>query len=287
MCSGDEDRVRRADWAGTRADSGHEVGMATTNHPLSRVVGMDDLALELSRLLRSGLPLSDRTAGLVLPNLRNVVARSIHPDDPISRIDSLNTLLTRLLTDFEHERFGQPARILFGAAAGMGGTNLTQRRRKAAVHLGYDLDHLRKRVEPEIVRAVADLLYRDMLRYKKRITASDRTSAYPVWALTDEDYTVDEELTCLVWKYAYAVRAELIGARRQDTEPGYETRVAQHLDLAEKNAILLRRAIVNYRRLFGSVILHGGLEYRVEALASLTHHSLDSTESRKGALHDI
>jgi hypothetical protein len=248
--------------------------MGTTNHPLSGTVDLEGLVVALAPVLRKGLPVTDRTAGSVLPNLRNVVARSIHPDDPISRIDSLNELLTRLLTGFDHDRYGQPARILFGAAPGTAGTNLTQRRRQAAQHLGYDLDHLRKRVEPEIIRAVADLLYRDMLRYKQRVTAVDNHTAYRTWELTDEDSTAEEELTCIIWKYAYAVRAELIGARRQGNEPGYETRVAQHLDLAEKNAILLRRAITNYRQLFGSVILHGGLEYRIEALENLLKMAL-------------
>lgn len=273
--------MRRAHWAPTRSESGHEVGMATTNHPLSGTVGLDGLATALAPLLRKGLPVTDRNAGNVLPNLRNVVARSIHPDDPISRIDSLNQLLVKLLTDSDHDRFGQPARILFGAAPGMSGANLTLRRRQAAQFLGYDQDHFRKRVEPEVVRAVADLLYRDMLRYKQRVTAVDGQPAYrDFWELTDDDCTADAELTAIVWKYVYAVRAELIGARRQRDQPGYETRVAQHLDLAEKNAILLVRAVENYRRLFGPIILHGGVEYRVEALTQLAYRVSQRFSSR-------
>lgn len=253
------------------------MGMATTDHPLSLTVTLDDLTTALAGLLRKGLPLSDQTAGVVLPNLRSVVARSIHPDDPISRVDSLTTLLARLITDLDHDRYGQPARILFGIAPGMAGTTLTQRRRQAAAHLGYDLDHFRKRVEPEVLRTVADLIYRDMLRYKKRATGGDALSDYPVWPLDDDDCTVDEELSALIWKFAYAVRSELIGARRQADEPGFETRVAKHYDMAAKYAVALQRAIDNYRHLFGPIIRHGNVEYRVEALQPLIE------QARQGA----
>lgn len=245
--------------------------MESTNHPLSRTVDLDDLTAELARLVRRGLPVTDKAAGVVLPHLRNVVARSIHPDNNISRIDSLNTILVRLLTDLDHDRFGQPARILFGLAPGTGGTTLTQRRQHAASHLGYELDHFRKRIEPQVVRAVADLLYRDMLRYKKRVTGGDQVSAYPVWTLTDEDITVEEELTSIVWHFVYNIRAELIGARRHEHEPGFETRVAEHYDRAAKLSVGLRRAIDNYRHLFGPIIRHGGVEYRVESLEALLH----------------
>jgi hypothetical protein len=207
----------------------------------------------------------------VLPHLRNVVARSIHPGDAISRIDSLNTILSRLLTDFDHDRYSQPARILFGLTPGMAGTTLTIRRQHAARHLGYDLDHFRKRVEPQAVRALAELLYRDMLRYKKRVTGGDKFSAYPVWALTDEDITVEEELSSIVWHLVYGIRAELIGARRHENESGFETRVAEHYDRAAKLSVGLQRAIDNYRHLFGPVIRHGGVEYRVEAIERLRY----------------
>jgi hypothetical protein len=244
--------------------------MGTTDHPLSRTVNMDDLVVEVTRLVRRGLPINDKTAGVILPNLRSVIARAIHPDDVISRVDSLNTMLGRLLAESDHERYGQPARILFGTAPSMAGTTLTVRRQHAASHLGYDLDHFRKRVEPEVIRAVADLIYRDMLKYKKRaVSGADEFAAYPLWTLTDDDINAQEELSSLVWKFAYAVRSELIGARRQENEPGFETRVAEHYDSAAKFSLGLKKALDNYRALFGPIIRHGGVEYRVEALHAL------------------
>jgi hypothetical protein len=242
---------------------------ALTNHPLSRTVVMDDLVVALGGIVRHGLPLSEKTAGVILPNLRNVVARSIHPDDVISRLDSLNSILVRLVTELDHERYGEPARILYGVAPGTAGTTLTRRRANAANHLGYDADHFRKRVEPEVVRAVADLLYHDLLKYRKRLNGGDAFAAYPAWRLAEDDLTAEEELSAIVWKFAYALRAELIGARRQDDEDGFETRVAEHYELAAKYSRALERAAGNYRSMFGPIIRQSGVEYRIEALLAL------------------
>lgn len=242
-----------------------------TNHPLSRRIDARELTADLSRLLRRGLPVTEKTAGPVLPHLRSVVARAIHPDDLVSRIDSLNVLLTRLLAELDHERYGQPARILFGVAPTTAGTTLMNRRQRAAEYLGYDPDHFRKRVEPDVVRAVADALYHDLLRYKKRVTGGDTFADYSVWGLTERDITAEEELASIVWKFAYAVRSELIGARRHAGQPGFEARVAEHERMAAKYAEALRRAAENYKHLFGSVIRHGNAEYRVEALAALVY----------------
>jgi hypothetical protein len=260
--------VLTTNWVPTRVQTGHNLGMEITGHPLSRRIGTGDLAPELRRLVRRGLPPSLAAAGDVLPNLRNVVARAIHPDDPVSRIDSLNTLLTRFIQGMTDDRLGEPARIIFGLASGTGRTTLTSRRSAAAQWLGYDPDHFRKRVEPQILEAVADLLYRDMLRYKKRATGGDQVNTYATWALTDDDITAEEELSAIVWKFVYAVRAELIGARRQEHEEGFETRVAEHYRMASKYEEALTRAVDNYRHLFGPIIRNRGIEYRVEGLLS-------------------
>jgi hypothetical protein len=237
-----------------------------TNHAKSRLVGLNDLATELRKIVRKGLPLSEQAAGDVLPNLRSVIARAIHPEDHVSRVDSLNTLLTRLIHDLREDRLGEPARIIFGLASATGRTTLTSRRQAAATHLDYDPDHFRKRVEPQVIQAVADLLYRDMLRYKKRVTGGDELTAYATWALTDDDITAEEELSAIIWKFVYGVRAELIGARRQEGQAGYETRVTEHYEMAAKYETALKRAIDNYRHLFGPIIRHRGIEYRVEAV---------------------
>ena len=161
--------VQTTNWASSRSRTGHNLGMEITQHPKSRRVTLDDLQAELAKIIRKGLPLSLEAAGHVLPHLRSVVARAVHPDDNLSRVDSLNTLLTRFIRELRDDRLGEPTRMLFGLASGTGRTTLTARRSAAAQYLGYDPDHFRKRVEPEVIRAVADLVYRDMLRYKTRV----------------------------------------------------------------------------------------------------------------------
>jgi hypothetical protein len=86
------------------------------------------LADELRRVLKGGWPLTVETAGEVLPNLRSVVARSVHPDEPVSRLDALNELLARALNglgSFDDHRCVAP--ILFGVAEGFRGATLTVR----------------------------------------------------------------------------------------------------------------------------------------------------------------
>src|SRR5687767_15749301 len=52
----------------------------------------EELAVALAGLLPRGLPATEATAGDVLPNLRSVYARAVHPDVRLSRIDALNEL---------------------------------------------------------------------------------------------------------------------------------------------------------------------------------------------------
>lgn len=248
--------------------SGDDPGL--TRHPLSRRVGMDDLVAALRPLLRRGLPADLRRAGELLPNLRSVIARSVHPTDAMSRVDALNELLIRFVADIDHDRYGQPARILFGVAPGMSGTTLTVRRQHAADHLGYDLDHFRKRIEPEVLRAVAELIYRDLLRYKKRLVGGKgELVEAATFTIRPEDMTAEQELTSRVWAAVYAVRAELIGLGRLASQPGYETAADIHRAAARERVDELRQALANYRRTYGAIIRHGNLEYRVEALERL------------------
>jgi hypothetical protein len=261
--------VRSEEWVPTRAQTGHNLGMETTEHPKSRRVTLDDLQAELRKILRAGLPLSLEAAGHVLPNLRSVIARAVHPDDQVSRVDSLNTLLTRFIQDMADDRLGEPARIIFGLASGTGRTTLTSRRSAAAQWLGYDPDHFRKRVEPQVVRAVADLVYRDMLRYKTRVIGNlDTRPEGTTLTLSGDDFTAEEELVARVWAASFGLRAELIAAGRLQTHEGYETKVEMYRQAALAQAKTLMQLTAEYKRTYGPIIRLGNLEYRVEALAS-------------------
>src|SRR5713226_7990018 len=106
--------------------------MATEDDRRRVVASQEDLVVELRRVIRRGLPADRRTAGEVLPNLRNVVARATHPDDVFGRLDALNLTLERLLADLDDEHLGEPARVLFGSADGSRGATLTVRRRQCS-----------------------------------------------------------------------------------------------------------------------------------------------------------
>jgi hypothetical protein len=81
-------------------------------------VSSEQLSKELGRLLKDGLPATEATAGQVLPNLRSVVARSIHPGNAFSRLQALNELLPRLIDRISDDNYAEATRLLFGLGTG-------------------------------------------------------------------------------------------------------------------------------------------------------------------------
>ena len=229
------------------------------------------LAYELARLVKRGLPVSGAAAGDVLPNLRSVLARAVHPDDSLSRIDSLNELLPRLIDTLTDETYKEATRILFGLAPGTRGTTLTARRRQAADRLGYNTDHFRDAIEPKLLEAVAEVVHRDLLRYRSRIKRSvaslEPTGDTP--RLAPEDVTVEEELISRIWEHVYGMRAEIIAHVRLSREPGYDGQAEDHRQAAMRRRDALRELLPEYVRLYGEMIRHGEAEFAVEALERL------------------
>lgn len=238
--------------------------------PAHPKVDVATLKAELAKLIRRGLPATPKTAGDVLPNLRSVIARSVHPYDPVSRIASLTQLLVRVLVEYEDR--GEAARILFGVAKGTRGTTLTGRRQKAADVLAYDVTHFRKQIEPEILETVATVLYEDLLRYKRRIRraplAEEPTGDTP--QITERDFTHQEELISRIWARVYDWRAELIAAGRLEGQPGYDSQAEDHRKAAVRQEQLLRRLIDEYGSTYGDrLIQHGEAEWNADALIRL------------------
>jgi hypothetical protein len=235
-------------------------------------VSVDDLAKELRKLLRPGLPVTPKTAGAVLPNLRSVVARSVHPYDPLSRVDSLNQLLVRMLVELGQETWGEAGRILFAVAAGTRKTTLEHRRTACADLLSYDVDHFRKHIEPKLLEDVATLLYRDLLRYKRRIRraplSEEPTGDTP--KLTEHDFTHEEELISRIWQHVYGLRAELIAIGRLEGQPGYESQVEDHRNAATTTEKRLHELIAEFARTYGGALIrHGEVEYTADAIGRL------------------
>lgn len=235
-------------------------------------VTADQLAAELDRVLRRGLPAAEKAAVAVLPNLKNVVARSVHPDVSLSRLDAFNELVPRLIGKIEDAMYADACRMLFGVAPGTRRTTLTARRRQAAGLLGYGIDHFRTRVEPELVRAVAELLQRDLLRYKARVKRAE-ASLEPTGdtpTLTAEHLTAEEELISRIWQHVYGLRAELIAHLRLLQEAGYEGQAEDHRQAAGRQHDRLRKLIQEYVETYGKrLIAHGEAEFSVEALERL------------------
>ena len=235
-------------------------------------VGQELLAGELAGLLRRGLPATEAAAGALLPNLKSVFARAVHPDELLSRLDALNVLLPALIGNVQDETYREAARMLFGLAPGTRRTTLTARRRQAADLLGYSVDHFRARIEPEMVRAVAEEVLRDLLRYKGRVKRAvetlEPTGDTPT--LMAEHLTAEEELVSRIWQHVYGLRAELIAHLRLVDQAGYAGQAEDHRQAALREHEELRRLIQEYMETYGKqLIAHGEAEFAVEALERL------------------
>lgn len=246
--------------------------MATSQPIDHTAVSQEQLVEELARLLRRGLPGTEASVGAVLPNLKSVFARAVHPSQPLSRLDALNALLPRLVDRFEDETYREATRILFGLAAGTRGTSLTARRRQAAAQLNYNVDHFRSRIEPELVRAAAEEVQRDLLRYgsrvKRAVESLEPTGDTP--RLGPEHLTAEEELVSRIWQHVYGLRAELIAHLRLVQHPGHEGQAEDHRQAALRQEAALRELVREYTETYGQALIpHGEAEYAVAGLERL------------------
>ena len=238
-------------------------------------VGPGDIAVELRRVVRKGLPLDLATAGAVLPNLRSVVARSVHPDDLVSRLDSANELLARFLADAGEDEHGEAMRILFAVAQGTRGRNLTQRRASAAVLLGYDPDHFRKHVEPKLIDELALVIHRDLLRYKSRAKRApeslEPTGDTP--SLDETHFTHQEELVSRIWEKVYALRAAHIAVARRERATNSQTmalEIEECRQIAAQEDRAVHVLVAEYVATYGEkLIRHGANEFAVDGLRRL------------------
>jgi hypothetical protein len=222
---------------------------------------------ELRRILRSGFPLTDATAGDVLTEQRVVIASSQHPNERASRITAL-----------------------FGADRSLRGTTLTFRRAEAAVVLERSADHVRKHIEPKILEELAYAFHQENLRY----TPASDSARPPIAAhedtpiLTDESFTEEEELLCTVWSAVYGYRAEviaiqrrLIEARDQEREPDPD--LQEHIDTGTWQLARLLTFVSEYLDRHGDTILHGETPFSVDGLVALAgwHGGLGSEEAKR------
>lgn len=255
--------------AGHASDFDPWTGWEDEHLPPHPLVDEEALASELRKVLRRGLPLTSRSAGEVLPNLRSVIARSTHPYDLSSRVDALNRLLVRMIVDLGDEPSGRALGVLFGIAKGTRGTTLSSRQEKAAAVAGYDVTHCRKRVQPKLLYELAQMIYADLLRYKRRIRrapqSEEPTGDTP--SITADSFSHQEELVSRIWQHVYGLRAELIAVGRLEADLAYASQAEDHRHAAERERSALDDLMREYVETYGvEFVRHGEAEYSVSAL---------------------
>lgn len=274
--------MRRPKWGFSRGQTGGVtepggrppidagLGVPTPWDDSAPAIDVDGIQEALAVLLRKGLPATTTSAGALL-DLRSVRARATHPYDPQSQLQALNRLLVRLLAEWEGNE-GEAMRCLFGVAAGTGGTTLTFRRQKAAAVHGYEETYFRQEVEKRYLRQVAEALYQDLLRFKRRVRraaeAEEPTGDTP--SLGASDLTHEEELISRIWQHVYGLRAELIAVGRLGFEDDMQAVVEDHRHAAERTVRQLRALIAEYTDTYGTdLVRHGDAEYSADALERL------------------
>ncbi len=265
--------------------------MKTQRHPPP----VNELAKALAPILRSGLPVDPDADDERLLGLRGVYARSIDPKERTSRVKALDGLLRTQLIHYPDDHLGEAARLLFGLAPGARGRTLTERREQAASEARYDADHLRKHIEPKIVRQLAWQLHQDSQNYIPRnrdrppmLEPSGDTPVITQGDVSSKEKSEHEELLSRLWAHVYALRAEILQVERlrhwpyDETEPGLSQ---EHLDKAraarERQVAYVKQHVKEYVDRYGDVILHGEGEFNAEALLRLAGWSPMPTKSEQ------
>jgi hypothetical protein len=228
-----------------------------------------DLFAELKRLLRHGLPVVSRTAGEVLPAMRNVLARTYRYDELASRIEALNYVFKSIVDGLDTH--SKVVSILFGLTPGFRSTTLTIRRQAAADEMSYDPDHFRKHIEKQLIEEFAHALYQDSLRYRDRTLYGGETRGVTEGSpkIEEQDLVEREELSARVWSAVYLMRAEFIavGRARKNSDGTHDLRKTSEAALMAIGQMTL--LLHEYVEKYGERILKSGTEYHSDSLIRL------------------
>ena len=266
-----------------------DAGNTPPHVPTGKPAGLDELARDIKRVLRAGLPITPALEIPALLGLRGVWARAVDPSDPLARVDAADRLvrvqLKRIaLPKLNRDELPDAVQRLFGTA-GSRGRDLTTRRADAADKLGYDGDHFRKRVEPKIVEQLAWQLHRDSLQYVPRgrkhppPEASGDTPTISEEDITDPERAQHEILLSRIWSEVYGLRAELIEREVHRGGVG-DARFNETGEAAELRLGALLNYLDDYMTRYGDKILHGEAEFKAEALIRLAGWRGELTEKQ-------
>jgi len=244
---------------------------------------VSELTEALTPILRSGLPVDPDLDDERLLGLRGVYARSIDPKERTSRVKALDGLLRSQLVHYPDDHLGEAARVLFGLSLGARGRTLTERREQAAVEARYDADHLRKHIEPKIVRQLAWQLHQDSQNYIPRardappkLEPSGDTPVITKGDVSSKEKSEHEELLSRLWAHVYALRAEILRVERLKAWPYDETEPQlsqEHLGGAtaarDRQVKYVQRYVDQYLGKYGASILQGEAEFNADSLLRL------------------
>jgi hypothetical protein len=262
-----------------RANRAREVNnppSVATDSPIAEV-STDALIAALESVVTKGLPAAEGTVNPLLTNLRSVYARAVVPAERLSRLTALNELLPRLIATMAEPEWREATQALFGLAPGTRKALLSERQRRAAQILDYNVGHFRQRIQPDVLRSVALVVQEDLLRYRARVNRASEslepTGDTP--SLGPEHLNEEEELISRIWQHVYGLRAELIGHLRLSREAGFEGQAEDHRQAAMRERDGLRRLIGEYRDRYGvGLIKQGTTEFQAEALERLASWDL-------------
>ncbi|UXM91010.1 hypothetical protein [Paenarthrobacter sp. JL.01a] len=250
---------------------------------------LEDITKALRPIVAAGLPVRPNFSDETLLALRGVVARSIDPDDRLNRVKALQDLLARLLLHFPNDQLGESARTLFGLTPGTRGKNLTARRQQAADEAGYESEHFRKRVEPQLLQQVAWQLHQDSQNYIPRSRATppplENSGDTPTlrWGdVSSKDASEHQEQISRLWAHVYALRANILRVERlkvwpfDPSEPATsEEKLQQAVAARNREVQVVKILIQRYIQTYGQRIEHGDAEFNAAALLRLAGWSQD------------
>ncbi|MEU8538897.1 hypothetical protein AB0C52_02680 [Streptomyces sp. NPDC048717] len=179
-----------------------------------------ELTEELRAITRKGLPLD---VGLEVPHLAaltGAAARARGEDSPAAKAEALDGALRRVLAGLVPEQLRDSAKALFGLPPAQAGANLTARRQVAAGLANREVNHFRKRIEQQILIALAHALLRAAAVQDRPwaipppVRPGTRRRLLPSDPFAWEAIEHEEALTRL-WACVYALRAELLAVERQ------------------------------------------------------------------------